>query len=314
MAEIAVRPFEDRDLPPVLETMRLALGETAILKRTSDLFAWKHFLNPFGRSIILVAESEGVIAGLRAFMRWELVTPGGETLRCVRAVDTATHPGFQRRGIFRKLTLSALDAARDDNVDLVFNTPNPKSGAGYRSMGWVDVGKIGVMVRPSLGFLRRTTTPGGVPKPTEFLTDPHPARDLSVVDREARGFRTRRTSRYLKWRFEQHPTARYFGIEKDRSVAVVRPNVRSGRKELVLSDVFGPDPSSAIRAAAAVSGAAYMAGWFSFGSREYWAALRAGLLPVPGVTALTMVGYPLRPLEVQGLDRWDLALSDLELL
>ncbi len=47
-------------------------------RRTPELFAWKHIDNPFGRSIILVAEAEGTIAGLRAFMRWELTTPGGE--------------------------------------------------------------------------------------------------------------------------------------------------------------------------------------------------------------------------------------------
>ena len=314
MAEIAIRAFEEQDLPAVLETMRLALGETAILKRTRDLFVWKHFLNPFGRSIMLVADAGGVIAGLRAFMRWKLVTSGGETLRCVRAVDTATHPGFRRRGIFRKLTLSALDAARDDDVDLVFNTPNPKSGAGYRSMGWVDVGKIGVMVRPSLRLMARKPAMEGLPRPAEFLADPHPARDVSVVDRAARGLRTLRTSRYLKWRFEQHPTARYFTVEEDDNVAVLRPNVRNGRRELVLSDVFGTHPSSAIRASAAASKAGYMAGWFSYGSPEYWAAFRSGLVPVPGVTALTMVAYSLRPLKVRGLEHWDLALSDLELL
>ena len=139
----------------MLALLRSSLGETSLLQRTPDLFAWKHLDNPFGRSIILVADAGGTIAGLRAFMRWELTTPDGATLRCVRAVDTATHPDFQRRGIFSRLTEAAVEAAREDGVDLIFNTPNEKSGAGYLKMGWQEVGPIGVMVRPGLGLLRR---------------------------------------------------------------------------------------------------------------------------------------------------------------
>ena len=70
-------------------------------------------------------------------------------------MDTATHPDFQRRGIFSRLTEAAVEAARDDGVDLVFNTPNEKSGAGYLKMGWQEVGPIGVMVRPGIGMLRK---------------------------------------------------------------------------------------------------------------------------------------------------------------
>ncbi len=61
--------------------MRAALGEPPGLGRTPELFAWKHFENPFGRSLMLVAEADGVIAGFRAFMRWQLEVPGGGTLR-----------------------------------------------------------------------------------------------------------------------------------------------------------------------------------------------------------------------------------------
>ena len=66
---ITIRSFEDGDLANVLELMRASLGESALLRRTGDLFSWKHFDNPFGRSILLVAEADGRIVGLRAFMR-----------------------------------------------------------------------------------------------------------------------------------------------------------------------------------------------------------------------------------------------------
>lgn len=314
-AAVTVRPFVDEDLPEVLEVLRAALGETPLLRRTQELFEWKHFDNPFGRSIILLAESEGRIAGVRAFMRWELMTTDGNILRCVRAVDTATHPDFMRRGIFRTLTNAAIEAAVDDGVDMVFNTPNDKSGAGYLKMGWVAVGDIGVMVSPSYRMIRKSAT-DDLPVPAEFLRDPKPAKELPRVDRRPVGLRTPRTPEYLQWRFDGHPTARYCRVDGGGSVAVVRPNHRDGRRELVVSDVLGPQPRRAIAAARRASRAEYLAGWFSEGSPERSGALRALMLPVPKVTALTLVARPLRelPVDVSTLSAWDLSLGDLELL
>ena len=111
-------------------------------------FAWKHDENPFGQSPARVAEDDsGTLVGLRTFLRWRFRRPDGTTLSAVRAVGTATHPDWQGRGIFSRLTLSALDDLRDAGVDRVFNTPNDKSRPGYLRMGWQQVGKVPVSVR-----------------------------------------------------------------------------------------------------------------------------------------------------------------------
>jgi len=312
---ITTRQLEESDVLPVLDLMRAALGEPPLLRRTPELFAWKHFDNPFGRSLAIVAETDDRIVGLRAFMRWDLIAPGGVTLRCVRAVDTATHPDYQRRGIFRRLTEETLELAVAKDIDLVFNTPNEKSGAGYLSMGWTEVGMIGVLARPS----PRLATDRGDTNSTEpenFLADPQPALPLDVTDRAPRGLRTPRNGAYLRWRFGSHPTARYFRVDSGDSTAVVRPNVRKGRRELIVADVYGPRPRAALRQAGRRSRAAYLAAWFSPGSPERAAAIRSGLVPVPGVSALTLMARPLRDLgiDVTSMPSWDLAISDLELL
>ena len=312
---ITTRELEEGDVVSVLDLLRASLGEPPLLRRTPELFAWKHFDNPFGRSIAVLAEADDRIVGLRAFMRWDLLTMQGSTIRCVRAVDTATHPEYQRRGIFRRLTEEALELAVAKDVDLVFNTPNEKSGAGYLSMGWKEVGTIGAMARPS-PRLMTDRRPGPVTEPERFLVDPQPALPLAVADRTPRGLRTPRTDAYLRWRFGSHPSARYFRVDSGGATAVVRPNVRRERRELVVADVFGPRPAAAIRAAARRSRAGYVAAWFSPGSPERVAAVRSGLVPVPGVTALTLMAKPLRDLEVDvtSMASWDLAISDLELL
>jgi GNAT superfamily N-acetyltransferase len=310
----STRMLDDGDTDEVLELMRLSLGESRLLERTTDLFHWKHIENPFGRSIGLVAEDGGQIVGLRTFMRWDLTTFEGETLRCARAVDTATHPDHQGKGIFRRLTEEAVEVARADGIAMIFNTPNEKSKPGYLKMGWREVGEIGALVRPSSSMLTRVGE-DAAERPEVFLHDPAPAAAAGLVDRAPLGLRTRRTAEYLTWRFSSHPTARYFIAGQADGRAVLRTNVRRGRRELVVADLFG-QPAAAARAATASVRSAYLATWFSRNSPERRALLRRGFAPIPGLAALTLVMRPLRdlPESYQTLDAWDTAVSDFELL
>lgn len=311
MTTVSVRAMAPDDLPAVLGVMSRALGEPPGLERTEDLWNWKHAWNPFGESIVLIAESGGRIAGVRAFMRWELLTPQGETVRCVRAVDTATHPDFHRRGIFRTLTESAVEEARKDGVHLIFNTPNPQSGAGYLKMGWSEVGGVRVMIAPSLRLVWRRTTQISGP----LVDAPEGGPRAPIEDRSPLGLRTPRTPEYLKWRFDSHPTARYRTVNSGGATAVLRENSRFGRPELVLSELFGRHPRRAAAAARRRSRAAYLIGSFASGSPERRAAVAAGLVPVPRVRAMLLVARPLADIgPVTDHAAWDLTLGDLELL
>ncbi|MGH2682524.1 MAG: GNAT family N-acetyltransferase, partial [Actinomycetota bacterium] len=86
---IDVRPFRGDDEAGVLDLLKASLGPGPPGSRTPEFFRWKHLANPFGHSLMLVAEAGGQIVGLRAFMRWEFEA-GGRAVRAVRAVDTAT--------------------------------------------------------------------------------------------------------------------------------------------------------------------------------------------------------------------------------
>lgn len=310
-----IRPYRDTDLEGVLDTMRAALGEPPGLGRTPALFSWKHLDNPFGKSLMLVAVADQTIAGFRAFMRWEMTTPAGETLRCVRAVDTATHPDFQRQGIFKRLTLAGIDLATEDGVDMIFNTPNEKSGAGYLKMGWVSVGPIGIMARPGLGIVSAGREWPAVPQ-----LDPLAAIDRGVLDGfddvEAQGLRTPRHRDYLSWRFGSHPTGTYAVAGERDGAAVGRLNRRNDRRELVLSELAGPEAFRAAHRLVKELRPAYTAGWFSQRTPERSMALKSGLVPVPKVSALTLVARPLGdlPLDVSDPGNWHLGLGDLELL
>jgi GNAT superfamily N-acetyltransferase len=311
MSDTRIEEYAAEDESSVLQVLRLALGETPLLRRTPELWDWKHELNPFGRSLVLVAKAGTRVVGVRALMRWDLMTSGGATVRCARAVDTATHPDYLRRGIFRNLTLAVLDLARSKGIQLIFNTPNAKSKPGYLEMGWTEVGPIGVLVRPSLRLLRiRSHADEG------HYVQEQSSRVGIPADRSPFGLRTPRTASYLKWRFESHPTARYSAICVDDTTAFVRSNLRNGRRELIVSDVIGDDPGAAYRAVGRASTADYIVTWHGRGSPERRAAVASGLLPVPGFKALTLVANCIDDvaIETSHIRSWDLSIGDLELL
>lgn len=134
------------DMPRMIELLKSSLGES-LMPKSETFFNWKHVQNPFGPSKILLAREEGVIIGLRAFMQWEWVS-GDKRIKAVRAVDTATDPAHQGKGIFKKLTLQAVDECKAEGVSLVFNTPNPISMAGYLKMGWQQAGRMPIFIGP----------------------------------------------------------------------------------------------------------------------------------------------------------------------
>ena len=159
---VTIRPFSVGDEANVLELLGLTLGGGPAGRRPPEFFRWKHYDNPFGRSFMLLAEADGRVIGLRAFMRWRF-SAAGRQVTAVRAVDTATHPDYQGMGVFSRLTRAALEGL-DGQVDLVFNTPNDASRPGYLKLGWREVGRapVSLRVRRPVRFalgLRRPGTP-----------------------------------------------------------------------------------------------------------------------------------------------------------
>lgn len=182
-------------------------------ERYQRLFRWKHLDNAFGRSPMWVGTIGSEIVGFRAFMRWRFQLDGGQ-VEAVRAVDTATHPAHQGKGIFTKLTLQALQELQAEGVGFVFNTPNDQSRPGYLKMGWRLIGRLPVWARPRGpgGLIRmarsrvpaeRWSVPTEVGRPAgEALADPQAVEAL-VAKRPlvAAAAETTRSVDFLRWRY-----------------------------------------------------------------------------------------------------------------
>ena len=250
---IDVRAAEPSDRKAVLELLSASLGWTPD-KRFDAFFSWKHEDNPLGRSPAWVAVDGGTVVGFRTFMRWEYQVGNGDVVRAVRAVDTATHPEYRGGGIFRRLTLEALDALRAEGVALVFNTPNNRSRPGYLKMGWTQVGRLPMAVRvrspAALARVVRARTPAdlwsvgstaGRPA-VDVLASPRLAELVGSLP-AANGLSTRRTPDYLRWRYSFPPLgyrAIMAGDDMRAGVAVFRLRRRGPAIECVLCEVLSP--------------------------------------------------------------------------
>jgi hypothetical protein len=117
-----------------LNDMLELFSESLKNTRGKAWFEWKHIRNPFGKSVGYIAEEDGVMLGVRLFMRWQ-IRCNDTVLKALRPVDTVTRPEARGRGIFTALTRRAIEDYRAQ-YDLIFNTPNHNSLPGYLKMGW----------------------------------------------------------------------------------------------------------------------------------------------------------------------------------
>jgi hypothetical protein len=335
---IHVRPYRDDDERGVLELLHMALGGGPVGFRAPEVFRWKHVENPFGKSFMLVAEDADRILGFRAFMRWRFVVHG-QTVDAVRAVDTATHPDIRRQGIFSRLTRQGLDALRNE-VDLVFNTPNQRSGPGYLKLGWRPVGSmlVSVRVRRPMRLIRglraargSATVPSGAgargtnaPPAEAVLADRREVQSLLAAAGVPRGrLATDKDAAFLRWRYGAAPLLGYHAVAERpagrlEGLALFRVRARGPLWQTSIADVIVPegDVRTARRLLRAVVSAArvdYLALRMPDGSAAARAARRSGFVPTPGgprliVNALSE-GLPVDPADPRS---WALALGDLE--
>jgi GNAT superfamily N-acetyltransferase len=245
-AGLTIRAGTPADTERILELAKLSLGE-GTMPRDRAYWEWKHHQNPFGESPVLLAEAGSELVGLRVFMRWEW-TLGGRSYRAVRAVDTATHPAWQGKGIFSRLTKTLVQQMRDDGVHFIFNTPNEKSGPGYLKMGWEAVGRTDLRIRPirpirmAAALLRRRARSAGEEEGRTAATAFRPAADLCVnpelptflgacADPSSSRLGTALSAAYLRWRYAAIPGFDYFGacqFDGQEGAAVVFRYKRQG--------------------------------------------------------------------------------------
>lgn len=338
-ADLTIRAFTPADEPAVLKLLERSLAGGPTGERTAAFLRWKHFDNPFGRSIGLVATDGDELAGVRLVMRWAFDLDG-RRVTAGRMVDTATDPAYRGRGIFRDLTTAALEIARGD-IDLIFNTPNASSRPGYLSMGWTEVGILPTSVRSvhplrlARGLrsaLARRESVGGrslpatpLPGVAEVLTADASEVEQLLASRHAPRGRlvTPQSGNYLRWRYADVPGLDYRAVRVHRAgrltgLGIGRLRRRGPLVEFTLAEVLhaADDVASARQVlvlAATGSGADHVATHVARSNPTRRGLRRAGYLTTRRI-GLTLATLPLTtlPIDPTDLDAWALSLGDIE--
>lgn len=325
-----IRPASEQDIPAIVVLLKLSLGED-LMPKSEEYWRWKHVDNPFGPSPVLLAFDNGLLVGVRAFMRWRWKS-GKEVFEAVRAVDTATHPEYQGKGIFKKLTLTLLEKCRQEGYHFVFNTPNKSSMPGYIKMGWQEGGKLPVklkcvkplsMMLHAAGINGQTQAVHGDNSLQELLKK-NELEKLLISDRAwQKGIVTDHSPASLKWRYQDVSVAQYFGagIEKGgtlRAAVFYRVKRTKAGNELRVTDVFMESTGYKNDVATLLQERMKMhrADYTTLSAAQESMVMR-GLLPSfemrigPMVTLREMNAAPME--ELKDFKQWRPSLGDLEL-
>ncbi len=176
---LEARAFEAEDEPGVLELLQMAFGQWPrdIEGATaSEFFQWKHMASPFGPSILLVVEADGLIIGFAAYMPWQF-RARGQVMATLRGVDFAVHPSYRRLGASMAIREAANRLAE---IDFIWSNPNGQSRPGGLKAGRRQVGRLSHFVRPR-GRLRDTIRRAygkGSKTPQRLLVDAEPAAEI----------------------------------------------------------------------------------------------------------------------------------------
>ena len=293
--------------------------------RYPRLRAWKHEANPFGPSPAWVALDDGQLIGYRPFLRWRFEADG-RAHDAVRAVDAATAPSAQGRGVFRALTMHAIEELRAQGVAFVFNTPNDQSRPGEMNMGWRAVGRLTPWVRPgrlrSAPAIVRGRAPAslwaepcgaGETAADAFADDAAVERLLADADPRDDRLRTVRSAAYLRWRYK-HELLGYrvvtLGSDLEEGACCFRLRTRGAATEATICELLVPGDNgharrTLIRRVVRQTGADYA---MLLGGRPVDA-----LVPLPGIGPM-LVWREVCEHEMPTRAEWNLSLGDIELL
>jgi N-acetylglutamate synthase-like GNAT family acetyltransferase len=325
-----IRKATESDLPGIVQLLKESLGE-GLMPKSEAYWRWKHINNPFGISPVLLAIEDDKLVGVRAFMRWQW-SDGKRKVEAVRAVDTATHPDFQGKGIFSKLTKALLTDSKTDGYNLVFNTPNDKSMPGYLKMGWEKAGKLPITLKPVnplsmvmniLSSDSKKSEPSSDGSVQEILNHRGLSQLLLHATKHNGHFVSSHSVNSLKWRYLDCPVAIYFaaGMSLNNAldgVIFYRLKVSKAGLEMRVTDVWSTLelPVAKIKKMVAGERKKQRADYVTFGAL-------APVNPVRSLTSITQARFaPIVTVrEIQDVDlsdfrafkRWSPSLGDLEL-
>ena len=90
--------------------------------------------NPLG-GFLLIAHTKEEIAA-RGILTGRKLVYRDQVVDCFEIGGTYTQPQHQRRGLFKRIVKKAMELGFETPAQLIYGTPNDRSGPGYRKLGY----------------------------------------------------------------------------------------------------------------------------------------------------------------------------------
>jgi len=228
-----IRPFEHKDTNSLIELLEIVYRKSF----TIDWWNWKYNQNPMGESIILVAEDNGKIVGLRSFWKYDLMYRSN-LLKAYQPVDTVVHEEYRGQGLFTKLTVAAINEAKQNNADLLFNFPNQNSLPGYLKLGWYFLDHVRWWIKP-IGIVSVLSIPLAKGQ-RHSLRIPGERRFLSCrggsakYDTNSNFISAAKNPAFLDWRYGLNPETDYGYLKSADSETFFRITLKGKCRELLI--------------------------------------------------------------------------------
>jgi hypothetical protein len=226
--ELKLRLWEDQDRTEILKLMEVVFGKGRLT--STEFFDWQYIRNPAGRAIMVCCEaSDGSLAASYTVIPVPIRIDGKPLLGTL-SLNTATHPRFQRRGLFVKTAETLYAHLSQKGIALTIGFPNHLSYPGFVTrLGFTDLGRTVTLrhILDSRTFLRRWAkrkslrplcAAGGLlinvlqrlPKPKMPVCRLQTFQGLSVESLwENARMIVAAEADWLNWRYVDHPFIRY---------------------------------------------------------------------------------------------------------
>lgn len=260
-----IRPFAPGDAAAVHAVLEATYGERTT---SAAAFDWWCFGCQDAVSGFMVAEVEGKLVGVQPMEVFRF-KDADRTVTGGLLTGVAVHPEFRRQGIFSALVRGCEREAWRLGASFVTTMPNERSRPGFLKMGYTDLGRRRLLIRPmdmaavaatavpvaGLGWLASTVMAGiqAVVKRTPEIGEyrVREVRDLPpeihvLEGRHAAqfpGLRIQRSPAWWHWRYLKSPERTYRMFEARTSsgevagLATSSGEIRDGLRVVYLMDV-----------------------------------------------------------------------------
>ncbi len=209
----------------------LRLFENARLQADLETWKWKNLSSVYGAAVTeLASDTAGQLVGHYSVIPMQ-IEHGDRRVRAGIAVDALILPEYRSPWVYAELAQRVYRRCAEKGLEWVYGFPTPTNWiVKSRLLGWQDVGMLPFLTLELTGNFRCSDHRVTPLRSTEDFSGTrvsqcNPFGLLSVC----------RSPEYLRWKYWEHPTRRYFGFwDEDCCGYILFRTARWNREKVLL--------------------------------------------------------------------------------